>query len=191
MKQVGFAARLLAVVAVLSLAAFVVAGCGSNNNSGNSSSSSSDTSSSGSGSSSTANSGSSSSGGTKNLQGQTVGTAKKVVVASNQDLNAEQQAIIAKIGDFADATASHNYAKICDMLTKKVKKQLNGGNCVQTFSASGGDIKDFKITVNSVKVNGSTAVADINVVSNTNTAQHQKFSLAKENGVWKIEVLGQ
>ncbi len=178
MNKVGFAARLLAVVAVLSLAAFAVAGCGSKNDN----------------SSSSSGSGGGTASGTKQYDsGETVGSAKKVVVDSNQDMSAEQQAVISQIGAFADATAGHNYKKLCnDLLSKEAQKI--GGDCVKTFSQTGAQIKDFKITVKSVKVapDGKTATAQVNVSSNTGGQnQAQTLSLVKENGQWRIQILGQ
>lgn len=193
MKQVGFAARLLAVVAVLALTAFVVAGCGSDNNksstSDNSAQSTGDSGSTGSGgSSSDANSGP-----TKNLNGQTVGASKKVVVKSDQDMSAEQQAVVDRIGQFGDATATKNYKKLCtDLLSKQARKI--GGNCIRTFSQTGAQLKDFNITVESVKISsdGKTATAKVGVTSNVaKQVQNQTLSLVKEDGDWRIQILGQ
>lgn len=178
MKKAEFAARLLAVIAVLSLAAFVVAGCGDKKD---------DKAASG-GSGSTAATGSK-----QYDSGETVGSAKKVVVESNQDMSAEQQAVVARIGDFADATANHNYKKLCnDLLSKQARKI--GGDCVKTFSQTGAQIKDFKITVKSVKVNpdGKSASANVDVDSNTGGAkQAQTLTMVKEGGKWRIQILGQ
>lgn len=186
MKQVGFAARLLAVAAVLALAAFVVSGCGGDKSENNSSGG-------GSTSSSSTDSGSNSSGPTKNLNGQKIGSAKKVIVKSDQNLDANQQAVIARIGEFGDATEAHNYKKLCnDLLSAQARKI--GGDCVGTFSKTGAQLKDFNITVNSVKVasDGKTAVAKITVDSNVlQKPQQQNLGMIKEDGDWRVQILGQ
>lgn len=184
MMKIGYAVRLLAIAAILSLAAFVVAGCGGDEKKQDTVSA--DLSNGATGSAS-------SSGDTKQFDsGETVGDAKKVVVASDADFSAEQQAIIARIADFADATANQDYKTLCNDLLSKKASQI-GGDCVDTFEKSGGQIKDFKITVNSVKVDkdGKSATAIIDVSSNVNKQQDQTLSLVKEGGEWRIQILGQ
>lgn len=181
MKKVGIAARLLAVAAILSLAAFVVVGCGGDDKN------SSNTSANGS------SGGGTSTGGKEYDSGDTVGDSKKVVVGKDSDFDAEQQAVVDRIGEFADATASRQYKKLCnDILSKSAQKI--GGDCVRTFSQSGAQLKDFKITVQSVKVdkNGKEASAVVDVTSNVNKAQQaQTLTLVKEGGEWRVQILGQ
>lgn len=181
MKQVGFAARLLAVVAVLSLAAFVATGCGDDKSSD--------------GSGDTASSGTTASGESKEFkEGDTVGESEKVVVGSDQDLDAEQQAVVARIGEFGDATADQNYKKLCTDILSKASRKIGNGDCEGTFEETGAQLKDFKITVKSVKVasDGKTATATVDVTSNVQKAQQeQTLSLIKEDGEWRIQILGQ
>ena len=180
MKQVGFMARLFAVAAVLVVAALVVSGCGSKKDSS-------------SGSGSTGGGTVSSNGSKTYSASQGLGDSKKVVVDSGQSFDAEQQAIVDQISAFGDATASKNYKKLCnDILSKSAQKI--GGDCVKTFEQTGSSLTDFKITVKSVDVakGGKTAKADVSVTSNTSPkAQAQQLSLTKENGEWRIQILGQ
>jgi hypothetical protein len=182
MKKVGIAARLLAVAAILSLAAFVVVGCGDGDKSENSSTAS------------TAEGGTGTAAGGEELSsGDTVGDAKKVVVGKDSQFNAAQAAVVKRIGEFADATANQNYKELCNEILSKSAQKI-GGDCVETFSKSGAQLKDFKITVKSVKVgkDGDTATAVVDVSSNVNKAvQSQNLSLVKEGGEWKIQILGQ
>jgi hypothetical protein len=181
MKKVGIAARLLAVAAILSLAAFVVVGCG-----GDKSDSSSDASSA-SGSTATA-------GGGDDIQsGGSVGKSEKVVVAKDAELDANQKAVVARLGEFGDATANKDYEELCNEILSKSAQKI-GGDCVETFSKSGEQLKDFKITVKSVKIgkDGKTATAVVDVTSNVNKAvQAQNLSLVKEGGEWRVQILGQ
>jgi hypothetical protein len=125
--------------------------------------------------------------------GETVGSAKKVVVGEDSQFDANQKAVVDRIGEFADATANQNYKKLCnDILSKSARKI--GGDCVRTFSQSGSQLKDFKITVKSVKIGKTekTATAVVDVTSNVNKAQQsQNLSLVKESGDWRIQILGQ
>ncbi|MBI2690321.1 MAG: hypothetical protein HYX29_00020 [Solirubrobacterales bacterium] len=173
MKKVGIAARLLAVAAVLSLAAFVVVGCGGDKDNKSATGS-------------TAAAG--------NLEsGDTVGKAEKVVVGKGAEFDAQQQAVVDRIGEFGDATAAQNYKKLCTEILSKSARKI-GGDCEKTFSQSGAQLKDFKITVKSVKVDksGKEATAVVDVTSNVNKAvQSQDLSLIKEGGEWRIQILGQ
>lgn len=194
MKTVGSVTRLVAIAAILALAAFVVAGCGSDTPKKDTTSVDQ--------SQPTAATDSGDQGGQGDQgaaqpkqfeQGQTVGKSGKVVVDSDAEMSANQQAVIQRIGDFADATADHNYKKLCNDLLSKAARKI-GGDCVKTFEQTGAQIKDFKITVNSVKVgkDGKSAVAKVMVKSNVNsTTQPQDLSLIKEDGAWRIQILGQ
>lgn len=187
MMKVGTAVRLLAIAVVLSLAAFVVAGCGSDEKKKDTVSADLST-------GSTAESGDTKSGETKQFDsGEAVGSSKKLVVQSDADFSAEQQAIINRLAAFADATSNQDYKKLCEDLLSKAAQKI-GGDCVKTFEQTGSQVKDFKIVVKSVKVNkdGKNATAAVNVTSNIQKGtQAQNLSLTKEGGDWRIQILGQ
>jgi hypothetical protein len=126
-------------------------------------------------------------------KGQEVGEEGKIVVESDAQMSANQQAVIARLGEFGDATANQNYKKLCNDLLSKESRKI-GGNCVKTFTETGRDLKDFKISVNSVTVakDGKSAVAKVDVSSNVNkTPAPQNMSLIKEGGEWRIEIIPQ
>lgn len=180
MKKFGIVVKFLTVAALLALAV-AVAGCGDDKPQDSTSVDKSVQQSSG------------DSGQTKQYdKGQTVGEEGKIVVNSDAEMSANQQAVIARLGEFGDATAKGNYKKLCSLLSKESQKI--GGNCEKTFKSSGKNLKDFKITVNSVTVakDGKSAVAKVDVTSNVNTtAAPQNMSLIKEGGEWKIEIIPQ
>lgn len=189
MKTVGSVTRMVAIAAILALAAFVATGCGSDTPkkdtvSVDQSQPTADTGAAGDQGASSPK---------KFNQGTTVGKSKKVVVDSDAQMSANQQAVIERIGEFADATANKNYKKLCNDILSSAARKI-GGDCVKTFEQTGAQIKDFKITVNSVKVakDGKNAVAKVQVKSNVNsTTQPQDLSLVKEDGLWRIQILGQ
>lgn len=170
MKKTGLFVRLLTVVAALALTAFAVTGCGNKDNASKDAGPDA-----------------------KQFQsGEQVGKAGKVEVKSDDKMSVEQQAVVTRIGDFADATDSHNYKRLCSLLSKEAQKI--GGDCEKTFKKSGQNIKDFKIVVNSVTVaeDGKTATAKVDVSSNTGGPQDaQTLTLVKQGGEWKIQILGQ
>jgi hypothetical protein len=180
MKKVGIAARLLAVMAVLSLAAFAVAGCGSEKN---------DTSSSDSGATS----------GSAGVEANgTVNKSETVQTDLNGDLTDDQKAVVAAIGGFADATDKHDYKTLCaDYLTKESQKigARTGdasSSCAEFFEKQGAAIKSFKITVTKADVakDGKTATIEGTTVVNGAKQPSQPIALKKVNGEWRIALLG-
>jgi ketosteroid isomerase-like protein len=199
MKKVGFAARLLAVIAVLSLAAFAVAGCGSDKKDDSSANSNTNTSTPAD-SGSTGDSGDSAADSAAN-DVQSSGSANKsdtVVTDIDGDLTADEKAVIAAVGAFADATSNHDYKKICnDYLTKASQKiGAQTGNattdCAAFFKKQGDTIKTFKITVNKVDVSKDGKSATVDGTSSVNGAKtpSQPIALKNVNGEWRIALLG-
>jgi hypothetical protein len=185
MKSVGFMVRLVAVASVLALSAFAVAGCGGDEPKKDTVSTDQ---------SQPTGGGDAAAAGKQFSSGEKVGSAGKVVINSDADFSANQQAVIQRIGEFGDATANQNYKKLCNDLLSKAARKIGNGDCVGTFQKTGKSLKDFKISVNSVTVakDGKTAVAKVDVTSNVNTtATPQDLSLVKENGEWRIQILGQ
>lgn len=170
MKQFGVVARLLAIVAVLSLGAFVISGCGGDDG------------------------GNASSGDGKTFDAdQALGDEGKVVVESKESFDEQQQEVITQITAFGDATANKDYKELCNELLSKSASKI-GGDCEKTFSQTGEALKDFKLTVKDVEVDpdGKTATANVSVTSNVSPdPQTQQLSLVKEGGQWRIQILGQ
>lgn len=169
MKRFGNAVRLTAILCVSLLMVVALAGCGDDKESSSENS-------------------------TKTYsQNETLGEAGKVVVKSDQEFNAEQQAVINRIAEFGDATQDKDFKKICDeYLTEKAAKL--GGDCEAALKKSGDDIKEFKITVTSVKIgaDGKTATADTITDVNGQSGSTQPLSLAKdESGEWRVTILGE
>lgn len=169
MQRFGFAVRLLVLVASSLLVAFAFAGCGDDGDNDNGG------------------------GGKTYDQDRPVGEAGKVTVDSKDDFDAGQQAVIDTIAEFADATEAKDYAKICDeILTEKASKI--GGGCERVLRRASRDIKEFSITVTSVKVgeDGKTATAEADTETNGQQATPQTLSLVKgAKGEWRVTILGQ
>lgn len=177
MKQVGASARLLALFAIFVIGALGVAGCGDDKDENG-----------GSGGTQTAADGSK-----KFSNDDALGKEKKVEVDSKASFDEEQQAVLATIAAFGDATANKDYKSLCRKILSKDAAKI-GGNCEKTFSETGEALDDFKVTVKSVKVGdgGKSAIAEVSVKSNVAPeAQTQQLSLVKEGGEWRIQILGQ
>ncbi|MBI5310749.1 MAG: hypothetical protein HZB14_06970 [Actinobacteria bacterium] len=167
MKQFGSAVKLSAILCVSLLALFALAGCGDDKDA--------------------------SGGDTKTFQqDETVGEAGKVKVDSEDQFSAEQQEVIDRIGEFADATEAKDYEKICeDFFTEEAQKL--GGDCEATLKKTGSTIKDFEITVTAVEMgaDGKTATATATTVTNGQAGGSQSITLAKDKkGEWRVTILG-
>ena len=181
MKKVGFAARLLVLAAVLSLAAFAVAGCGKDK---------ADNASGGGGTGSTAD-----------LSGaQPVESSKSVETTVDEgDLDAEKKAVLSQIVGFANATEKKDYEAICDDYLSKESQKLraNGADknatCADYFSQTGKSIKTFKIYVTGIDINKDGTFATVAATTTVNGQKQPVSNIAmkKEGGKWKVSVLGQ
>lgn len=168
MKRFGDATWLLAVFALSLLVLVALAGCGGKKSSG-------------------------SGGGKSYSQDQTLGSAGKVTVDSDKGFNADQQAVIDKIAEFADATEAKDYKKICKEILSKQAQKL-GGDCVGVLRKTGVTIKDFSIKVTNVTIgaDGKTASADAVTTTNGQKGAAQQLTLAKDSkGEWRVTILGQ
>lgn len=165
MMRFGNAVKLPAIVAVSLVAVFALAGCGDKKAAGAKS----------------------------YEQDQPLGQAGKVTVDSKKDFSKEQQAVIDRITEFADATEAKDYKKICKEILSKEAQQI-GGDCVGTLKKTGGTIEDFKIVVSSVTIaaDGKTATAEATTETNGQNGGSQALTLAKdEKGEWRVTILGQ
>lgn len=182
MKKVGFAVRLLAIAALLSLAAFAVAGCGKDK----------DTSGNADGSTTGAVS-------TPDLSNAEPVNSNKTVQSTVGDLDADQKAALAAITGFADATSNQDYKKLCSTYLSKASQKIraagdNGStSCADYFEKTGASIKSFKIYVTGIDVakDGQTASVDSVTEVNGQKQAPSVIALKKEDGQWRIGVLGQ
>lgn len=165
MKRFGNAIKLMAILAVSLLVAFALTGCGDKKDDGN---------------------------GKSYEQDKPLGDSQKVVVKSDKQFDANQQAVIDKIAEFADLTEKHDYEAICDEIFSKEARKL-GGDCAGTLEKTGSTLKDFKITVSDVTVaaDGKTATATATTVTNGQPGGAQTLTLAKDSkGDWRVTILG-
>lgn len=167
MKRFGNAVKVSALMCVALLAVFALAGCGDDK---------------------------ASEGGTKSYsQNETLGDAGVVVVKSDKEFDADQQAVINQLAEFGDATESKDYEKICNELLTEKSAEL-GGDCEKSLSKSGEDIKSFKITVTDVTIDegGKSATAQTITDVNGEKGTTQPIKLIKgSDGKWRVAILGE
>jgi hypothetical protein len=95
--------------------------------------------------------------------------------------------------DFGRATAAKNYQQLCDRLLAprlldKIKQA--GLPCEVALQKGLGDVKDPKLTLGQVTVDGDSATADIRTSARGQQPARVTLKLAKVAGRWKIASLG-
>jgi hypothetical protein len=119
-------------------------------------------------------------------------TACGAAPATQEDKFKEgDQAEIAKlVDDLATAGKSHNAEKICtDILAKQLVDELKSadGDCKEEMNRAISDASDYDLQVDSVKVTGSTATAQVRQGTSKKVAT---FSFVKEKAGWRASALG-
>ena len=110
--------------------------------------------------------------------------------SSSSKFKGEQGKVAQVVDDLASAGSGHKPDKICsDILSKQVVTELKsaGGDCESEMKAAIEDASDFDLKVQSVKVTGNTATAQ---VRQGKDGQVATFTFVKEGGAWKASALG-
>jgi hypothetical protein len=115
---------------------------------------------------------------------------------STSGYSGESKEVVQKIKDFqADVTAGEE-KKICEKdLASTLVKQLSSakGGCQRAIKDQLGEIDSFEITVQSIKLGGTsaarTASAQVKSIHEGKT-RASTLSLVKEGGKWKVSGLG-
>ena len=94
--------------------------------------------------------------------------------------------------DYVDARNAGDAAKVCDLYTDQLKRQLGGSNC-ETFikEQTGGAAIKFQVV--GVDENGDKATATLRASSSQELpkgASELKVDLVREDGDWKIDGFG-
>jgi hypothetical protein len=108
----------------------------------------------------------------------------------NDKFKGAQQDVVKVVDSLAQAGTRGNAEKICtDILAKQLVTELKtaGGDCVTEMDRAIKDASDYDLQVTSVKINGSTATAQVRQGKNGQVAT---FTFVKEGGAWKASALG-
>jgi len=100
----------------------------------------------------------------------------------------------ARVAEVVDSLAAAGRVgdarKICnEILAPRLVTEIKGagGDCVTEMDRAIEDASDYDLQVRSVKVNGTTATAQ---VRQGDTGETATFSSVKENGQWRASALG-
>ena len=94
--------------------------------------------------------------------------------------------------DYVDARNAGDAAKVCDLYTDQLKRQLGGSNCEAYIKEQTGGAA-FKFQLVGVDENGDKATATVKATAPQELpkgASQLKVDLAKQDGDWKIDGFG-
>jgi hypothetical protein len=94
---------------------------------------------------------------------------------------------------FSTATAAKDYDKLCkQLLAPKLLEQVAqaGLPCEVALSKGLGDVKDPKVTIGQITVNGDSATADVQTSAAGEQPSRDTLKLSKSGGRWRIASLG-
>jgi hypothetical protein len=105
----------------------------------------------------------------------------------------EEEQVRETVDAFSKATAAKDYDKLCkQLLAPKLLEQVGqaGLPCEVALSKGLGDVKDPKVTVGTITVNGDEATADIRTSAAGQPPSRDTLKLSKIGGRWQITSLG-
>jgi hypothetical protein len=110
--------------------------------------------------------------------------------SSSSKFQGAQGQVAKVVSDLADAGRRKNAAKICnDLLSRSLVAQIRsaGSDCEQEMKKAIDDADDFDLEVQTVRVTGNRAQAQVRQGKKGPLAS---FSFVKENGGWRATSLG-
>jgi hypothetical protein len=105
----------------------------------------------------------------------------------------DEQQVRETVDAFSKATAAKDYDKLCkQLLAPKLLEQVEqaGLPCEVALSKGLGDVKEPRITVGQITVNGDSATADVRTSAAGQEPSRDTLKLTKVGGRWRIASLG-
>jgi hypothetical protein len=110
--------------------------------------------------------------------------------SSQSKFSGDQGKVAAMVDELAAAGRRGDAAKICaEILSKQLVTELKsaGGDCTTEMKRAIDDASDYDLQVRSVKINGTTATAQVRQGKSGQTAT---FIFVREAGGWRASQLG-
>ena len=104
------------------------------------------------------------------------------------------QAVHDAVDRFGKAVADKDYQELCDnLLAANLKDALeqSGVPCELALKTGFGSVKDPKIAVKTVAVNGDRALVSVHSTAANERPSDDTIALVKEKGKWRISSLAQ
>jgi hypothetical protein len=115
-----------------------------------------------------------------------------VVGCGEQGPTPEEQ-VRSKVAEFGRATAAKDYQALCDrILAPSLIEELKsiGLPCEVALQEGLGDVRDPRLTIGRVQVDGEQASAQIRTSATGQEPSEDTLRLVNEDGTWKISSLG-
>jgi ketosteroid isomerase-like protein len=105
----------------------------------------------------------------------------------------DEQQVRTAVQAFSDATAAKDYQRLCDRLLapaliEKIKQA--GLPCEVALKQGLGDVKEPKLTIGRIAVEGDSATADIRTSATGQAPSRDTLKLTKLGSTWRIASLG-
>ena len=95
-----------------------------------------------------------------------------------------------RIGALERATATRNFAVICeDLLSAAVRRQAGGGGCPAQLRRTAAGVRNPKIRVRKIDIEGSRATVSVTTRAKGQAAVKDTVVLVREDGAWRISQL--
>jgi hypothetical protein len=104
-----------------------------------------------------------------------------------------EQQVRTTVSDFGHATAAKDYKTLCDrILAPKLIEDVTsiGLSCEAALKRGLGNVKDPRLTIGRVVIDGDSASAEIRSSASGEEPSKDTLKLVKVNGTWKISSLG-
>jgi hypothetical protein len=105
----------------------------------------------------------------------------------------DEEQVRSTVDAFSRATAAKDYDKMCkQLLAPKLLEQVRqaGLPCEVALSKGLAAVKDPKLSIGAIKVDGDKATADVRTSAAGEPPSRDTLDLTKINGQWKIASLG-
>ena len=112
---------------------------------------------------------------------------------SANEFQGDEKAVAQTIEDLQSAAQSRKPAEICtEILSRELADKLKsaGNDCVREMEKVTSDADDFELEVTDVTVTGTTATATVRARKGGRDDAVTTFSLAREDGDWRLTDLG-
>jgi hypothetical protein len=104
-----------------------------------------------------------------------------------------EEQVRSTVAEFGRATAAKDYQALCDrLLAPSLVEELKsiGLPCEVALRQGLGDVREPRLTIGRVRVEGERASAQIRTAAAGEEPSEDTLELVNENGTWKISSLG-
>jgi hypothetical protein len=105
----------------------------------------------------------------------------------------DEEQVRASVDAFSKATAAKDYSKLCkELLAPKLVERVRsvGLPCEVALKQGLGEVKDPKLTIGRVTVDGDAATADVRTSAAGEAPSRDTLKLTRIDGRWRIASLG-